>query len=89
MIPDAFALQGRYTELKMPVVIIAGAEDRLVDTDDQSARLHDELPKSTFHRVPGAGHMVHQTATARVLAAIDEAVKAGRSTLRPVATHAA
>jgi pimeloyl-ACP methyl ester carboxylesterase len=89
MIPDAFSLQGRYTDLKMPVVIIAGEGDRLVDTDDQSARLHEELPQSTFHRVAGAGHMVHQTATARVLAGINEAIKAGRSTLRPVATHAA
>jgi pimeloyl-ACP methyl ester carboxylesterase len=73
MIPDAQARHGSYGDLKMPVVIIAGAEDRLIDIDDQSARLHAELPHSLFHRVPGAGHMVHQTATTSVLAAVNQA----------------
>jgi pimeloyl-ACP methyl ester carboxylesterase len=72
MIPDAFALSKRYAELKMPVVIVAGQEDRLIDTDKQSARLHEDVTHSTLHRVPGAGHMVHQTATDAVMAAIDE-----------------
>ena len=72
MIPNAFALRGKYANLKMPVVIIAGDQDRLVDTDAQSARLHEELPRSTFRRVTPAGHMVHQTATALVMMAIDE-----------------
>ena len=71
MIPGAFAARGRYAELKMPVVIVAGEEDRLIDIDEQSARLHSELPNSTIHRVPGAGHMVHQTAPEAVVAAID------------------
>jgi pimeloyl-ACP methyl ester carboxylesterase len=74
MIPDAFAARGRYAELNIPVVIIAGEDDRLIDIEDQSARLHADIPQSTFHRVPGAGHMVHQTATNAVMSAIDEAV---------------
>jgi pimeloyl-ACP methyl ester carboxylesterase len=74
MIPDAFAARERYSDLKMPVVIIAGEGDRLIDIEDQSARLHAEVSQSTFHRVPGAGHMVHQTATKAVMSAIDEAV---------------
>jgi pimeloyl-ACP methyl ester carboxylesterase len=77
MIPDAFAARGNYVELTMPVVIIAGEEDRLVDINAQSARLHAELPKSTFHRVEGAGHMVHQTSMSEVMAAIEEAAAAG------------
>jgi pimeloyl-ACP methyl ester carboxylesterase len=77
MIPDAFAERPRYHELKMPVAIVAGAEDRLIDTDNQSARLHQELPKSEFHRIPGSGHMVHQTATEEVMFAIDEVAGAG------------
>jgi pimeloyl-ACP methyl ester carboxylesterase len=72
MIPDAFARADRYGELTMPVIIIAGEEDRLVDTDNQSGRLHAALPQSTLHRVPGVGHMVHQTATECVMAAIDD-----------------
>jgi len=77
MIPNAFALRGKYADLKMPVVIIAGDQDRLVDTDAQSARLHEELPRSTFRRVTPAGHMVHQTATALVMMAIDEVALQG------------
>jgi pimeloyl-ACP methyl ester carboxylesterase len=79
MIPGAFAMHERYGELKMPVVIVAGEDDRLVATDDQSARLHGEIPHSVLHRVPGAGHMVHQTATPSVMGAIDEAAAAARS----------
>ena len=80
MIPDAFALCKRYADLRMPVVIIAGEQDRLIDIDKQSARLHRHVTQSILHRVPGAGHMVHQTATDAVMAAIDEAAGA---TLEP------
>jgi pimeloyl-ACP methyl ester carboxylesterase len=73
MIPGAFALRERYSEMKMPIVIVAGEGDRLIDIDDQSARLHAELPHSIIHRVPGAGHMVHQTSPDAVMAAINEA----------------
>lgn len=76
MIPDAFRHRDRYAELAMPVVIVAGARDRLVDTERQSARLHDEIAHSTFHAVRGAGHMIHQTDTRAVMAAIDEAAEA-------------
>jgi pimeloyl-ACP methyl ester carboxylesterase len=76
MIPTALAASGEYGNLKMPVIIIAGVEDRLIDTDGQSGRLHEEVRHSRMHRVPGSGHMVHQTATSAVMAAIDEAAAA-------------
>jgi pimeloyl-ACP methyl ester carboxylesterase len=72
MIPDTFHLRNKYTDLKMPVVIIAGEQDRLVDIDAQSARLHSGVSQSRFHRVPGTGHMIHQTATHQVMSAISE-----------------
>jgi pimeloyl-ACP methyl ester carboxylesterase len=78
MIPDAFAARGGYAELKMPLVIISGDQDRLVDIEDQSGRLHQAVAQSTFRRVRGVGHMVHQTAPGAVMAAIDEAAAAGR-----------
>ena len=77
MIPDAFSYQGTYANLPMPVVIIAGDKDRLVDTDKQSQRLHREVKHSLFIRVRDAGHMVHQTATAAVMSAIDSTSEAG------------
>jgi pimeloyl-ACP methyl ester carboxylesterase len=75
MIPDAFHFRDRYADLRMPVVIIAGEEDRLIDIDTQSARLHRDVSQSTFHRVPGTGHMIHQTATDQVMSAINEVAR--------------
>jgi pimeloyl-ACP methyl ester carboxylesterase len=75
MIPDAFSFRNEYANLKMPVVIVAGEQDRLIDINSQSARLHREIPQSSFHRIPGNGHMIHQTATDVVMSAVDEASK--------------
>ena len=75
MIPDAFHFRDQYVNLKMPVVIVAGDEDRLIDIDAQSTRLHRDVPQSRFHRVPETGHMIHQTATSAVMSAINEAAE--------------
>jgi pimeloyl-ACP methyl ester carboxylesterase len=75
MIPGAFDLQDQYASLKMPVGIIAGEEDRLIDTDTQSHRLHENIVQSKYHRVPGAGHMVHQTATGSLMGLIRQVSK--------------
>ena len=72
MIPDAFMLRGQYADLKMPVVILAGEQDRLIDIDIQSARLHSDVSQSSFHRIAGNGHMIQQTATNNVMSAISE-----------------
>jgi pimeloyl-ACP methyl ester carboxylesterase len=77
MIPDAFYLRDSYANLKMPVVIVAGDGDRLIGIDAQSARLHREVSQSSFHRIPGSGHMIHQTATGAVMAAINEVGEKG------------
>jgi pimeloyl-ACP methyl ester carboxylesterase len=73
MIPDALAFRGQYHKLQMPAVIVAGEDDRLIDFYKQSCRLHREIKHSVLQRVRGAGHMVHQTAPDRVMAAIDTA----------------
>ncbi|QOZ20838.1 alpha/beta hydrolase [Bradyrhizobium sp. CCBAU 21365] len=73
MIPAAFHGSKSYGELKLPVVIIAGEDDRLIDIDEQSGRLHSELKQSKMRRVAGAGHMVQQSATNDVMDAIHEA----------------
>jgi pimeloyl-ACP methyl ester carboxylesterase len=80
MIPDAFKFRRQYTDLKMPVVIIAGDQDGLIDIDTQSARLHSDISQSRFHRLPGHGHMIQQTATDQVMSAISE-VTAGSAKL--------
>jgi pimeloyl-ACP methyl ester carboxylesterase len=70
MIPAALTLRNQYRMLQMPVAIVAGAEDRLIESE-QSAHLHRDIPHSTLRCVPDTGHMVHQTATAEIMSAID------------------
>lgn len=71
MFPAASALSERYGSLTVPTTIVAGKGDRIVDPQDQSARLHKALgAKSRLVEIEGAGHMVHHSATERVLAAI-------------------
>jgi pimeloyl-ACP methyl ester carboxylesterase len=70
MIPDALKLRDRYADLKMPVAIVAGDQDRLIDIDAQSARLHSDISQSKFFRVAGGGHMIQQTATDQLMSAI-------------------
>jgi pimeloyl-ACP methyl ester carboxylesterase len=72
LIPAAFSGSKTYAELKMPTVIIAGQDDRLIDIK-QSVRLHGEIKQSKLRRIDGVGHMIHHSATADVMAAIDEA----------------
>ena len=70
MIPGAAALSARYRPLSVPVAIIAGTGDQIVNTRKHSVRLHEALPGSTLHLVQGAGHMVHYVAQDRILDAI-------------------
>jgi pimeloyl-ACP methyl ester carboxylesterase len=70
MIPAAYGLREAYGHLKMPVVIVAGTEDR-VSNVQQSAKLHRNIAQSALRCVPSTGHMVHQTATEEVMSAID------------------
>ncbi|MCR5868320.1 alpha/beta fold hydrolase [Aquincola sp. J276] len=74
MMPAARSLSERYHELArdpaLPVAILAGAEDKVVDPTLHSERLHRDLPNSRYTVVHGVGHMVHHNAAAEVLAAI-------------------
>lgn len=72
---QAARLLPREKDLAVPVVIVAGEQDRLVMTGWQSRRLARRLPEAELVTVPGAGHMVHHTATPEVLAAIDAAAQ--------------
>ena len=73
MVPAAVLSAKTYGELAMPVFILAGENDRLINIDEQSGRLHDEIKHSKMRRVPKAGHMIQQSDTADLMAAIDEA----------------
>jgi pimeloyl-ACP methyl ester carboxylesterase len=71
------AMQRRYRELRMPVVIMAGTKDRIVDHRKQIAQ-------SALRLVPGVGHMLHYAVPEQVVDAI-EASFSNPTTLRSAA----
>lgn len=70
MIPSAFAMHEHYPEIHVPVALIAGAEDKVVNVE-QSERLAKDIPHSSLTIVPDAGHMVHYAVAAEVADAIE------------------
>ena len=72
MVPAALMTRSQYAKLKMPVAIVAGDHDRLVDCESQSARLHSEITQSSFRKIADQGHMIHQSATEEVMSALRE-----------------
>ena len=76
MIPGAASLAGHYPELSIPVAIVAGIDDRIVDFDRQAGRLGAELPRSTLRKVPDAGHMIHHIVPEQVAAVILDVARA-------------
>jgi len=86
----ARTLSELYSELNLPVRLLAGSDDRIVATAEHSARLHQELATSTFRVVPDCGHMVHHAAPDEVIEAImtvdrvRQAATARRSRKTPV-----
>jgi pimeloyl-ACP methyl ester carboxylesterase len=87
MIPAAAELGGRYRELSMPVAIMAGTDDGIVDVGRQSQRLHDEVPGSELRLIPGGGHMIHHLAARAVVELI--ARVESRSGMEPARPRAA
>jgi pimeloyl-ACP methyl ester carboxylesterase len=70
MIQGVLSLRDRYKDLTLPVMIIAGAGDKVV-FKRMSERLHAVLSNSALHIIEGAGHMVHYFAPRQVVAAIE------------------
>src|SRR4029077_9239923 len=72
MLPGAIAMRHRYQELTIPVVIMAGTKDGVVNAK-QPRRLHAQIPHSNLRMIPGVGHMLHYAVPEEVAEAIDEA----------------
>lgn len=71
MIPSAAGLAKRYAELKVPSVIVAGTQDKIVDAGHNSERLSERVAMSQLALEPGVGHMTHYAHPEKVMAAID------------------
>lgn len=76
MVPAAASLSKRVGGLPLPLSIAGGSGDMLVDTTDESERLHRDVPGSRFRRIEGAGHMVYWSHGDEVVEMIAELTRA-------------
>ncbi|WP_026190658.1 alpha/beta fold hydrolase [Methylobacterium sp. WSM2598] len=67
----AALLERHYPTLHLPVAILAGDADAVVDARAQSRRLHEDVVGSTLLILRGQGHMIHYSARAKIGQAID------------------
>jgi len=80
MAEAAAGLEKRYGELHMPVLLMAGKNDRVIDPERHSARLHQDLPQSELTLLPDVGHMVQHLAQNDIVRAVNDlAERAGLS----------
>jgi pimeloyl-ACP methyl ester carboxylesterase len=71
MVPAVYGMADRIRELNIPITIIAGTEDGIVDHDGHARWFHEQLPGSVLRLVPGAGHMVHYAVPDEVAEAVE------------------
>jgi pimeloyl-ACP methyl ester carboxylesterase len=76
MIPGALDLRGRYPGLAMPVVIMAGQDDKVVFKRG-AEKLRAKIPGSVLRIVEGVGHMLHYAVPRQVVAAIRQVAGGG------------
>ena len=72
MVPAAMALSRRYGEISLPVIILAGAGDRIVKVDRHSEPLSREIEGAELRVIPDQGHLLHYGVPEQVVAAIDD-----------------
>lgn len=71
MVPSALMLSRRYKELTMPVMIVAGNDDKVASSGHNAGRLHDALPQSSLRLAPNQGHMLHYADPDDIVCGID------------------
>lgn len=82
---DMGAIVARYGELRLPVDILFGRDDRVLSAARHGERLAAQIPQAKLELVPG-GHMLPVTAPALVADFIARAHDDGESALRSTTT---
>ncbi len=65
-----------YPSCRLPVRILAGASDRVINPGFHSQNLSRLLPRGGFSRLPGLGHMLHHFVQPLILDAVREVQEA-------------
>jgi len=60
----------RYSELRMPVVIVTGDSDRIVSPKENAYRLRGAIPQAQLVELRGAGHEIPLTRPESVYGAL-------------------
>lgn len=77
MVQAAASLRARYGDLKLPVTIMAGTEDKIVDVGSHAVWFHEAVRGSQLRLVPGMGHMFHHAVPEQVVEAITAVPRLG------------
>ena len=67
---DVARLKARYKQITVPVEILTGGADKIVDPVAHSFRLARAIPHAGFQVLPDVGHMLHHTQPEAVCAAL-------------------
>jgi pimeloyl-ACP methyl ester carboxylesterase len=67
---DVARLRTRYKQIAVPVEILTGGADKIVDPAAHGFRLARTVPDAGFQVLPGVGHMLHHTQPEAVCAAL-------------------
>lgn len=70
MIPMVSALQKHYADLKLPVAIVAGIEDKIATCSHNAERLRKDIAHSELVLLPHSGHMLQHVALPELAAAV-------------------
>ncbi len=71
---DVARLRTRYKQIALPVEILTGGADKVVDPAAHAFRLARAIPNAGFQVLPGVGHMLHHTQPEAVCAALERLV---------------
>ena len=89
MIPAAQRLSARYRELTLPIALVAGDGDKIVDIREHAMRFHQEVQHSDLIVEDGVGHMSHYADPAIIMEAVsrlEASLTPGGANLRHSAT---
>ncbi|NUB20600.1 alpha/beta fold hydrolase [Azospirillum formosense] len=76
LIPGVAAMAPRYSEIRCPMSVVAGREDRIVDPHAHAVQLHNAVAGSTLHLLSETGHMPQHARPDAVMAAIERVERA-------------
>ena len=77
----------RYPQLTLPIGLIYGAKDQVLDFQKHGQALSSLVPGVKLQLVEGRGHMLPITATERVVAVVEQVAKRARSPQNTTVLH--